>query len=149
MDDGPRIVVRPRGEAPSEPREDVAPDVRVRHTTEERLLPVVQLAFAPLHKAAFGVATGTAGALLIMALTIVALLSERAATFPLHLFGQYFRGYDESWRGVLIGGLWGFATAFVAGWFIAFCRNLALAISAFSLRTRAELSETREFLDHI
>jgi hypothetical protein len=38
---------------------------------------------------------------------------------------------------------------FVAGWFTAFCRNLAVAISIFAIRTRVELSETRDFLDHI
>jgi hypothetical protein len=38
---------------------------------------------------------------------------------------------------------------FTGGWFVAFCRNLAIAISVFVTRTRAELAETREFLDHI
>jgi hypothetical protein len=50
---------------------------------------------------------------------------------------------------VVIGAAWGFAVAFIAGWFAAFCRNLALAISAFMIRTKAELASTREFLDHI
>jgi hypothetical protein len=54
-----------------------------------------------------------------------------------------------SWPGVVIGAAWGFVVAFVAGWFAAFCRNLALAISAFVIRTRAEIEATREFLDHI
>jgi hypothetical protein len=35
------------------------------------------------------------------------------------------------------------------GWFVAFCRNLAIATSIFITRTRAELSQTRDFLDHI
>jgi hypothetical protein len=65
------------------------------------------------------------------------------------LLGQYFAGYDRSLTGVLVGAAWGFVVAFVAGWFGAFCRNTALAIAAFMLRTRAELSETRDFLDHI
>ncbi|MGQ0764521.1 MAG: hypothetical protein ACT4OZ_02530 [Gemmatimonadota bacterium] len=125
------------------------PDVQVRRTTEERIMPVVQLAFSPLHKAAFGIATGTAGAILVMTLTIAWLVFPRVSTFPLHLLGQYFTGYDTTWPGTAVGGLWAFATGFVAGWFVAFCRNLALAVSAFTLRTRAELGETREFLDHI
>jgi hypothetical protein len=50
---------------------------------------------------------------------------------------------------VFIGAVWGFGVSFIAGWFAAFCRNLALAISAFVIRTRAELDSTREFLDHI
>jgi hypothetical protein len=118
-------------------------------TTEERLLPAFELAFAPLHKAAFGVATGVAGALVMTFLTGSALLSDRAGEFPLHLLGQYFAGYSVSAKGVLIGAGWGFVVAFVGGWFVAFCRNLALAIAAFSIRTRAEMDQTREFLDHI
>ena len=29
------------------------------------------------------------------------------------------------------------------------CRNLVLAISLFVIRTRAELAQTRDFLDHV
>jgi hypothetical protein len=118
-------------------------------TAEREMLPSLQLAFARLHKAAFGVATGVAGALVMGALTLVVLLSPRARGFPLELLNQYFTGYSVSWPGVVIGMLWGFLVAFVAGWFVAFCRNLSLAIIAFAIRTRAELSETKTFLDHI
>lgn len=150
MDVGRGIAVRPRGDVPPVHREDPVPSpINVRSTTEDRLLPVVQLAFSPLHKAAFGVATGTAGALVIMAMTVAVLLTDRASQFPLGLLAQYFSGYQVSWPGIVVGGLWGFATGFIAGWFVAFCRNLALAITAFTLRTRAELSDTRDFLDHI
>jgi len=118
-------------------------------TTEERILPALELAFAPLHKAAFGIATGVAGALTMIAVTAFVLLVPRAQDFPLGLISNYFAGYSVSWGGIVIGGAWGFVTAFVAGWFMAFCRNMALAITAFSIRTRAELEQTREFLDHI
>ena len=126
------------------PLED--PSIR---TTEETVLPAVVLAFARLHKAAFGVATGTAGAFFMGAITIWCLLVPRAQGFPLDLIGQYFTGYSRSWPGVFAGMAWGFIVAFVAGWFVAFCRNLALAITAFAIRTRAELQATRNFLDHI
>lgn len=127
----------------------LAEDAGLDRDTEERLMPAMALAFAPLHKAAFGTATGVAGALLMATLTIIKLLSPRAEAFPLGLLNQYFVGYSVSWGGVLVGCVWGFTVAFVAGWFVAFCRNLALAIVAFSYRTRAELAQTREFLDHI
>jgi hypothetical protein len=39
--------------------------------------------------------------------------------------------------------------AFVGGWFLAFCRNLSLAVIAFAIKTRAELTEMKTFLDHI
>lgn len=112
-------------------------------------MPVVLYAFAPLHKRAFGVAAGVAGALVMAVLTIAGMLLPGAREFPLDLLAEYFQGYSVTWPGVLIGAAWGFGVAFVAGWFAAFCRNLALAISAFMIRTRAELDSTREFLDHI
>lgn len=133
-------------------RGDAAARLRIVRAAEDeadRLQPAMELAFAPLHKAAFGTATGVAGALLIASLTVVSLLSERAGAFPLHFLAQYFSGYSVTWGGTLVGAVWGFTVAFVAGWFIAFCRNLALAIVAFTYRTRAELAQTREFLDHI
>lgn len=120
-----------------------------RTTTEERILPALELAFAPLHKAAFGIATGVAGALSMLLVTVYVLLVPRAEGFPLGLLANYFAGYSVSWNGALVGAGWGFLVAFVAGWFVAFCRNVALAITAFSIRTRAELEQTREFLDHI
>jgi len=106
-------------------------------------------AFAPLHKLAFGIATGVAGAVLMVWLTVAGMYMPRGRDFPLSLLEQYFQGYSVSWSGVFVGAGWGFAVSFVAGWFAAFCRNLALAISAFVIRTRAELDSTREFLDHI
>lgn len=119
-------------------------------TGEEQLLDAqLALVFAPLHKLAFGLAIGTAAAVAVAALTAIVLFTERAHDFPLGLLSQYFRGYDVSVRGIAVGAAWAGFTGFVAGWFMAFCRNLALAASAFFIRARAELSETRDFLDHI
>jgi hypothetical protein len=120
-----------------------------RDPDELSLDQALELAFAPLNKRAFGIALGSAGAVVMALLTIAVLVADRAREFPLGLLGQYFAGYTVSWPGVLIGAGWGFLVAFVAGWFFAFCRNAALAITAFAIRTRAELSETRDFLDHI
>lgn len=107
------------------------------------------LAFAPMHKRAFGIATGVAGALAMFCLTIGTLILPSAREFPIGLLNEYFTGYTVSPAGALIGAGWGFAVGFVGGWFAAFCRNLAVAISTFLIRARAELSETRDFLDHI
>jgi hypothetical protein len=67
----------------------------------------------------------------------------------LGLLAHYFTGYSVSWPGAAIGAGWGFGVGFVAGWLIAFTRNLILAASLFLIRSRIELSETRDFLDHI
>lgn len=111
--------------------------------------PSLLLAFAPMHKRAFGVATGVAAALLVGVLTVLVLVLPSARAFPLGLLGEYFTGYTVSWSGVFVGAVWGFVVGFVAGWFAAFCRNLALAISTFLIKARAELTQTRDFLDHI
>ena len=123
--------------------------MRSEPSPEEQLRPTIEQAFARVHKAAFGVAVGVAGALVMGALTLMVLLRPAASSFPLHLMNEYFAGYTVTWPGVLVGMAWGFAVAFVAGWFLAFCRNLSVAITAFSIRTRAEIEQTRTFLDHI
>ena len=120
-----------------------------RDPEEVSLDQALELAFAPLNKRAFGTALGSAGAALMVLVTVAVLVTDRAQEFPLGLLGQYLYGYTVSWPGVLVGAGWGFVVAFVAGWFFAFCRNAALAITAFAIRTRAELTETRDFLDHI
>ncbi len=109
----------------------------------------VSLAFAPLHKRALGVAVGVAVGLLVYAVTAVTLLYPPESRQHLTLLAEYFYGYTVSWRGALVGGFWGFVVGFVAGWFVAFCRNLAIATTLFITRTRAELAATRDFLDHI
>ncbi|HEX7071113.1 MAG TPA: hypothetical protein VF190_09920 [Rhodothermales bacterium] len=116
---------------------------------DEVIAPVLAYAFAPMHKRAFGVATGTAAAILMALLTLAALVLPSAREFPLALLREYFAGYTVSLPGVLVGAAWGFVVGFVGGWFLAFCRNLALAISALLIRARAEMTVTRDFLDHI
>ena len=109
----------------------------------------LRLAFAPLHKRAFGIAVGAACALFIFALTAFHVVFEPEGGLRIALLRAYFYGYEQSWTGALIGTAWGFGVGFVMGWFIAFCRNLIIAVSVFLTRTRAELEQTREFLDHI
>lgn len=109
----------------------------------------VTLAFAPLHKRAFGVATGLAAGIGLFAITIAEMFRRPSGSSGLQLLSQYFAGYTVSLSGAFVGLLWGFATGFVLGWFVAFCRNLVVALSIFWIRTRAELRQTREFLDHI
>lgn len=133
-----------------QPRGDVLTQGGVNVTPEEApVISAMLFAFAPLHKRAFGVAMGVAGAAFMAALTIATILIPGAREVPMWLLEQYFEGYSVTWPGVVVGAAWGFGVAFVAGWFAAFCRNLTLAVSAFFIRTRAELDSTREFLDHI
>jgi len=116
----------------------------------ERDLPrAAMLLFAPIDKRAFGAAIGVATALLIALITALQLVVRPDPSLHLELLAQYFAGYTVSWPGVANGAAWGFATGFCAGWFTAFVRNLVLALSLFFMRSQAELSSSRDFLDHI
>ena len=107
------------------------------------------LAFSPVHKSAFGIAIATVCALLIFGATALTIVQPPESRVRLELLAVYFRGYSISWAGALIGAGWAAVAGFVFGWFLAFSRNLVLAISLFVIRTRAQLAETRDFLDHI
>ena len=120
----------------------------IAEAEEPSVPPSTTLLFAPVDKRAFGVAIGTVTGLGIFTVTAIDLL-RGTPWRGLRLLAQYFAGYDLTWEGALIGLAWGFAVGFAAGWFVAFTRNLTLAISLFILRTRAELDTTRDFLDHI
>ena len=106
------------------------------------------LAFAPIHKAAFGVALALPMAGLVFLTTAYATVRSG---FPewMYLLANYYPGYTVSWSGAFIGFGWSAFTFFVAGWFLAFWRNLAVASSVWIARTREELAATRDFLDHI
>jgi hypothetical protein len=107
------------------------------------------LAFAPLHKRHFGTACGMAGAILVAGLTVAHMVRSPGNDYPLGLLSNYFAGYTVSPLGAVVGGLWAGFAGFVAGWFLAFSRNLAVAVIVFLIRTRATLAANRDFLDHI
>ncbi len=116
---------------------------------ERNLSRTSMLLFAPIDKRAFGAAIGFVSALGVTLITTMQILFRPQPAVDLALLAQYFPGYAVSWTGALIGAAWAFATGFCAGWFTAFVRNLVLALSLFFLRSKAELSESRDFLDHI
>jgi hypothetical protein len=130
---------------------NMVPDIsRPAEGADQEALPKdAVLAFLPLHKRALGVAFGLVGGTLVFAATAFALIILGGDDTGLRLLGEYFFGYEVSWPGAFIGFFWGFVTAFVFAWFAAFVRNLVLATYIFIARTREELRQTRDFLDHI
>ena len=120
-----------------------------RQQPKDALPPALALAFAPLHKRAFGMAIGTAFGLSIALATVMFILRTPPGGPGLGLLVNYFKWYSVSWPGVLVGFFWGFVVGCVAGWFVAFCRNLVIAISIFVIRTKSQLQAQRDFLDHI
>jgi hypothetical protein len=128
---------------------DDAPERRISGPELERAVErALVLAFAPMHKRIFATATGIAAALIVAIATLVAVLSAPADT-GLYLLKAYFRGYDVTWPGILIGGAWAGMVGFVGGWFLAFVRNFTLATWLLYVRVRANMAQTRDFLDHI
>ena len=109
----------------------------------------VRRAFAPIDKTAFCVALGVITGTTLCLITAFHLIARPEPAPPIHLLGQYFYGYSVTWTGALVGWLWGACAGFIAGWFVAFARNLVVAISIFTMRTKAELAQTSDFLDHL
>ena len=106
------------------------------------------LAFAPLHKRAFGMAVGAALGGMIFLVTAVATVFPEGRQ-QVSLLSQYFAGYSVSWRGAVVGLAWGAFVGFVMGWFTAYSRNFVLAAQIWLARAKQELGATRDFLDHI
>lgn len=115
-------------------------------TADGSLPPSLELAFAPVHKLALGIAAGLVCSLVLAAVTAFDLVARPGGP-QLELLAQYFYGYSVTWPGVAIGAFWGFVVGFVAGWFAAFVRNFVLAMWIIVIRAKAELSNS--FLDHI
>lgn len=128
---------------------NMAPDIRSSGSEAEGLPEEAILAFLPLHKRALGLAFGLVGGALLFVATVFALLVLGGDPTGLELLGEYFYGYEITWPGAFIGFFWGFVTCFVFAWFAAFVRNLVIATYIFVARTREELRQTRDFLDHI
>lgn len=114
-----------------------------------RLPRQLALVFAPLDKRAFGLAVGVVLAIALPSLTIVSLFVDPHQQFPLALLREYLLGYAVTVCGAMIGAAWMFFIGFVWGWFLAFCRNLVLAIWLIAIHVRADVAASRTFLDHI
>jgi len=109
----------------------------------------VHRALAPIHKTPLGIAVGAVCAVGIFAITVFHVVLRPIDALDIQLLGQYFYGYDVSWRGAFVGMFWGFVTGFVTGWFTAFVRNFAVAVRVLVLKSKAELTEVKDFLDQI
>jgi hypothetical protein len=107
------------------------------------------LAFAPIHRRALGVACGSVLGGLLSIGTLILVVQGYHRAFSLDLLGQFFWGYSVSWQGVFIGFLWGMAVGFIFGWSLALIRNAAVWIWLTMIRSRAEMNEYSDLLDHL
>jgi len=105
-------------------------------------------AFAPLHRGALGVAFGVVvGGLLAITTLLLKIRGNPTPNFD--LLGQFFWGFSVSWPGVFIGLLWGFGLGFVLGYGFALVRNAAVWLWLTVIRSRAEMDQYSDFLDHL
>jgi hypothetical protein len=118
-------------------------------TDADPLERALRRAFAPYHKRALGTASGIVAALMAFTVTAIHVVAAPTRAPDLAALADYFYGYDVTWQGAFVGAWWSFVAAFVAGWFGAFVYNFVMATWLFLLRTKTDLSETTEFLDHI
>ena len=107
----------------------------------------IMMALAPVHKRALGTAVGLTFGVVVSGVTVLALVMGVNTEHTLGLLSELFYGYRVSWLGAAIGFWWSFVVGFVAGWFLAFVRNLCTVIWILFVRTKAELSQN--FLDNI
>lgn len=109
-------------------------------------------ALAPLHKRAFGIATGLVGALVLFLATAVLMWKGHGAPDTgrtLSLLGHFLPGYRVSWPGAFLGGAYGLGAGFVLGWLFAAIKNACVLLALRRLRLRAEREQGQgaHFLD--
>ena len=107
------------------------------------------LAFAPLHRGAMGVAVGVVLGNLVFLATVVEIVRGGRAVSNLWLLAQFFFGYRVTVPGAFIGLLWGFGVGFILGWSFALLRNMIVWIWLTVIRSRAEMEQYGDFLDHL
>lgn len=107
-----------------------------------------QRLFPRAHKSALGFAFGLISGLGLFAITALHVVT-RADGLPLYLLAQFFQGYTVTWPGAFVGLAWGFAVGFVGGWLLGFVHNFTVGMWLFVIRTRQDLRQTKNFLDHI
>jgi hypothetical protein len=86
----------------------------------------------------------------IFVLTAILLLKGGDVVGPnLALLSQFLFGYTVTWPGAFMGLLWGFILGFVLGWGFAFTRNLVFWIWLSLIKSRAEMEQFGDFMDHM
>lgn len=103
-----------------------------------------------LDTAAFGMALGIVGGVMLAGLTLFALLPQNSALADsIGLLSQFFPGYAVSYAGALSGLVYGFLTGCIVGMGYALLRNVTTAVYLHSIYRNAQQKSLRQLLDHI
>ena len=120
------------------------------NTAQETLSEPILLAFAPLHRLGMGAAGAAVCGGTLFLMTLALLLRGGGIVGPrLRLLGHFFAGYDVTWLGSLIGLGWGLVAGFILGYGFALAHNLAVWVWLISVKSRAEMDQYGDFLDHM
>lgn len=117
---------------------------------KDQLPNALLLAFAPMHRTAMGVAFGVVLGAMLFVMTMALVIKGGYPIGPnLSLLGQFFFGYTVTFFGAFVGLLWGFGVGYLLGWGFAVVRNLVVWSWLVLIRSRAEMEEYGDFLDHM
>jgi hypothetical protein len=111
---------------------------------------VIEAAFARLDPVALGTAFGVVGAFGLFFATVVLLIEGGPRLGEnLALLGQYFLGFEVTWRGATLGFAQAGIGGFALGYLVAGLRNWGLAAYAYLLRRRAASEASRDVLGQV
>lgn len=118
--------------------------------TQPELPEPVLLAFAPMHRLGMGVAGGVVCGAGLFLMTMILVLKGGYPIGPtLGLLGHFFFGYSVTFVGAFVGLAWGFVAGFLLGWAFALLHNALIWIWLVVVRSRAEMDQYGDFLDHM
>ncbi len=116
----------------------------------ERRRDAIRRAFTRLHPVALGCGVGAVAALALLGGTLLLVMRGGLRVGAnLQALTSYFPGYRVDVAGAFVGGAWGLAVGFVAGFGIAAFRNLALRVVLVHARRSADRWRRRHLLDEI
>ena len=111
---------------------------------------VITQVFAKLDPLALGAAVGTVTGLGLFLATIVLLIKGGPNIgVTLSLIGQYFLGFEVTWRGAFIGFMEGGIFGFLLGYFLAQLKNWGMVAYASLLRRRLEAQTRQDLLNKL
>ncbi len=116
----------------------------------ERRRDAIRRAFVRFHPLALGCGAGVATGLgVLLATLLLAFGGGKMVGANLKSLASYFPGYSVDGLGAFVGGLYGFAAGFLAGYAIASFRNLALRVVLTAMRASADRWRRRHLLDEV
>jgi len=85
---------------------------------------VTTLTFAKLDKTSLALAVGIVAATLLFIFTLLlTILPAPELSAKVELLGHYFYAYTVSFKGAVLGAIYGFGMGFLFGWMLAYLRN--------------------------